>query len=98
MKAAYGCPGISTCQHNEPAGGQDVWHFHVHVFPRYLEDNLYLQPSGRLTVAKERCSYAERRVCVLVHELLRRQKPQRLEPWCDVALPGILTDQQRIGA
>ncbi|GMA17344.1 HIT family protein [Deinococcus metallilatus] len=26
MKAAYGCAGVSTRQHNEPAGQQDVWH------------------------------------------------------------------------
>jgi len=32
MKAAYGCDGVSTRQHNEPAGYQDVWHFHLHVF------------------------------------------------------------------
>ncbi len=35
MKAALGCQGISTRQHNEPAGDQDVWHYHVRVFPRY---------------------------------------------------------------
>ncbi len=32
VKTAYGCNGVSTRQHNEPAGGQDVWHLH-HVFP-----------------------------------------------------------------
>jgi len=42
MKKAYGCDGISTRQHNEPAGNQDVWHYHLHVFPRYNDDNLYL--------------------------------------------------------
>lgn len=41
MKAAYGCEGVSTRQHNEPAGNQDVWHYHLHVFPRYPGDNLY---------------------------------------------------------
>ena len=41
LKAAYSCPGVSTRQHNEPAGGQDVWHFHVHVCPRYAGDHLY---------------------------------------------------------
>ena len=34
MKLAFGCDGISVRQNNEPAGGQDIWHFHVHVFPR----------------------------------------------------------------
>ena len=41
MKTAFGCDGISTRQHNEPAGFQDVWHFHVHVTPRYPDDQLY---------------------------------------------------------
>jgi histidine triad (HIT) family protein len=42
LKKAYKCDGISTRQHNEPAGNQDVWHFHLHIFPRYIGDNLYL--------------------------------------------------------
>jgi len=41
MKQVYQCHGISTRQHNEPAGYQDVWHFHQHVFPRFTGDNLY---------------------------------------------------------
>ena len=41
MRETYGCDGTSTRQHNEPAGNQDVWHFHVHVFPRYAGDVLY---------------------------------------------------------
>lgn len=40
MKTAFGCDGVSTRQHNEPAGDQDVWHFHVHVFPRWAGDGL----------------------------------------------------------
>lgn len=43
MKKAYGCAGISTRQHNEPHGNQDVWHYHLHVFPRYENDELYRQ-------------------------------------------------------
>lgn len=42
LKQTYGCDGISTRQHNEPAGNQDVWHYHLHVFPRYEGDNLYI--------------------------------------------------------
>lgn len=41
LKAALSCDGISTRQQNEPAGDQDVWHYHVHVFPRYADDGLY---------------------------------------------------------
>lgn len=41
LKTAFECTGTSTRQHNEPHGGQDVWHYHVHVFPRYESDGLY---------------------------------------------------------
>jgi histidine triad (HIT) family protein len=41
MRDAFGCEGISTRQHNGPAGNQDVWHFHLHVFPRFRNDGLY---------------------------------------------------------
>jgi histidine triad (HIT) family protein len=41
LKSALGCDGVSTRQHNEPAGNQDVWHHHTHVFPRWHGDGLY---------------------------------------------------------
>lgn len=42
-----GAEGTSTRQHNGPAGNQDVWHFHEHVFPRYAHDRLYRQERHR---------------------------------------------------
>jgi histidine triad (HIT) family protein len=61
MKMAYGCDGVSTRQHNEPAGNQHVWHYHLHVFPRYVGDQLYvLTREYRLTTPEERLPYAER--------------------------------------
>jgi histidine triad (HIT) family protein len=59
MKEAYGCSGVSTRQHNEPAGDQEVWHYHLHVFPRWHGDDLYRSPH-RLTTREERRPYAER--------------------------------------
>lgn len=50
MKRLHGCDGISTRQHNEPHGNQEVWHYHLHVFPRYADDNLYLMTSERIAV------------------------------------------------
>jgi histidine triad (HIT) family protein len=43
LKEGYKCDGVSTRQHNEPAGNQDVWHYHLHIYPRYIGDNFYLQ-------------------------------------------------------
>lgn len=41
MKEVYSCNGISIRQHKEPAGYQDVWHYHVHVTPRYTDHRFY---------------------------------------------------------
>jgi histidine triad (HIT) family protein len=41
LKEVYRCDGISTRQHNEPAGNQDVWHYHVHITPRFSQDGFY---------------------------------------------------------
>lgn len=51
LKEHLWCEGISTRQHNEPAGDQDVWHYHVHVFPRYREDDLNRQHGSRAAPA-----------------------------------------------
>ena len=59
LKAAYGCAGISTRQHNEPAGNQEVWHYHVHVFPRFAGDGLY-GAQKRAVPAAERVQQASR--------------------------------------
>ena len=39
MKSEYQCDGILIRQHNEPAGDQNIWHYHLHVIPRYQNDN-----------------------------------------------------------
>lgn len=53
MKRAFECQGVSTRQHNEPAGNQDVWHYHVHVFPRFDGDDLYRSTGARFVSAEE---------------------------------------------
>ena len=64
MKEAYGCGGVSTRQHHEPAGDQEVWHYHLHVFPRWEGDDLY-RSEHRLTTRDERRPYTERLRAVL---------------------------------
>lgn len=59
MKHAYRCAGTSVRQHNEPAGNQDVWHYHQHVFPRYASDTLY-ESDGRLVSQDEMRTFAVR--------------------------------------
>ncbi len=61
MKATYQCAGISTRQHNEPSGNQDVWHFHTHVFPRHEGDELYKNHDQREWVDRaRRMEYVEK--------------------------------------
>lgn len=59
FKAVYRCGGVSTRQHNEPDGYQEVWHYHLHVFPRYAGDDLY-GSSFWMPPATERAPYADR--------------------------------------
>jgi histidine triad (HIT) family protein len=61
LKATYGCEGTSFRQHNEPAGGQEVWHYHLHVFPRYQGDDLYVRNRERRpTSPAEREPYVQK--------------------------------------
>lgn len=41
-KTAFNADGITIRQHNEAAGGQEVFHYHMHVVPRYF--NVDLKP------------------------------------------------------
>ena len=42
MKERLGCDGINLINSCEPAAWQTVFHFHVHVIPRYEDDPLQL--------------------------------------------------------
>jgi len=66
MKEVYGCDGTSLRQHNEPGGGQDVFHFHLHLFPRYFDDRLYQRTDEhRFAAQEERRPYAQKlRTCI----------------------------------
>lgn len=38
LKKAYAAEGVSVRQNNETHGGQDVFHVHFHVIPRFADD------------------------------------------------------------
>jgi histidine triad (HIT) family protein len=42
MKERLGCDGINLLNSCEPAAWQTVFHFHIHVIPRYDDDPLEL--------------------------------------------------------
>lgn len=42
MKDVLGCDGYNIVQNNEETAGQTVFHFHMHMIPRYKGDNVGL--------------------------------------------------------
>lgn len=42
VKKGLECNGIYVTQANEPAGGQDVFHIHFHIYPRWDGEGLML--------------------------------------------------------
>jgi histidine triad (HIT) family protein len=59
MKSEYHCDGITIRQHNEPAGDQNIWHYHLHVIPRYQNDDFQSAQKSPFE-ANERAQYAQR--------------------------------------
>lgn len=43
VKNVFGCDGVNILQNNGEAAGQTVFHFHVHVIPRYENDNIRIK-------------------------------------------------------
>lgn len=39
MKEKWNCAGLNIVQNNGEAAGQTVFHFHMHLIPRYESDN-----------------------------------------------------------
>ena len=59
MKAEYHCDGIMLRQHNEPAGDQSIWHYHLHVIPRFENDDFHNSQKVPFE-ADERAQYAKK--------------------------------------
>ncbi len=42
VRVVSGCEGLNLVQSNGRAGQQDVFHFHLHIVPRFTGDNIIL--------------------------------------------------------
>lgn len=55
VRDASGCEGMNLVQSNGRAGQQDVFHFHLHIVPRFNSDKIILDwdnapaPTARLS-------------------------------------------------
>ncbi|HAT74181.1 MAG: Diadenosine tetraphosphate (Ap4A) hydrolaseHIT [Candidatus Moranbacteria bacterium GW2011_GWF2_36_839] len=60
LKIVRKCEGITITQNNEPIGDQHAFHYHMHVFPRFADDNLCENMTkASLSKPEERLVYAE---------------------------------------
>lgn len=65
LKEVRKADGITVTQHNEPAGGQHAFHYHMHVVPRFENDEFQTQlwnakrsnPDDRIEFAKQLKDY-----------------------------------------
>lgn len=63
MTRALSCDGVNLVQNNGEAAGQTVPHFHLHVIPRYKDDNQHILWEPR-TMEDEELD----KVCALIAE------------------------------
>ena len=68
MRDRLNCDGLNLIQNNGEAAGQTVAHFHMHVIPRYKEDNQKIgwvpreTPPEELEAVKEQISFTKTEV------------------------------------
>ena len=53
MRDRLGADGVNLLNSSEPAAWQTIWHFHVHVIPRYADDPLELPTRPRRAEPEE---------------------------------------------
>jgi histidine triad (HIT) family protein len=54
VKTGLRCEGVYLTQANEAAAGQDVFHFHLHVYPRWSQINFAQQQATEDVADEER--------------------------------------------
>ena len=59
IRAASGCDGLNVVQSNGAAGQQDVFHFHLHLVPRFHGDDIQISWAGSRLERNELNSMAE---------------------------------------
>jgi len=59
MKERLGCDGINLLNAAEPAAWQTVFHFHLHVIPRYEDDSLEVPTRPQEASAEDLAGVAE---------------------------------------
>lgn len=67
IKHVRKCDGVNFIQNNEPAASQHAFHYHLHIVPRFENDNFYVEsqraeksnPEDRVQYAQDLREYFE---------------------------------------
>ena len=59
MKEALNCDGLNIVQNNGEIAGQTVFHFHMHIIPRYNDDGQHINWVPGTSEAAERDAIAQ---------------------------------------
>jgi len=60
LKQIRQCDGVTILQNNEPAGDQHAFHYHLHILPRFIGDDIYVHiMNARVSNPDERIQFAE---------------------------------------
>jgi histidine triad (HIT) family protein len=51
VKVGLACEGVYLTQANEPAAGQDVFHFHLHIYPRWQSVDFRSQQTAQHVIS-----------------------------------------------
>jgi histidine triad (HIT) family protein len=60
IREASGCEGLNVMQSNGRAGQQDVFHFHLHLVPRFHGDNILISWPNKRAARDELNRMAEK--------------------------------------
>lgn len=58
LKESMHADGVTLVMNNERAGGQEVFHAHIHVIPRFVDDRVFSTPAHHLYAEGEMSTYA----------------------------------------
>jgi histidine triad (HIT) family protein len=67
VRDASGCEGLNLVQSNGKAGQQDVFHFHLHIVPRFFGDSIVLDWDNT-PASQERLSQISQDICTQLGE------------------------------
>jgi histidine triad (HIT) family protein len=67
VRDVSGCEGLNLVQSNGKAGQQDVFHFHLHIVPRFFGDSIVLDWDNT-PASQERLSQISQDICTQLGE------------------------------